>query len=149
MDFRSNGGVETGGADGCLKFQHDENGGLEDCLVNSGLTTLYDNNYCDRVSLADFLAIACEAIMGRTNDRHNPINHYEVGSVAKVFIENFKFGRISRDECPENEEGLMPNPENGCDGLKEIFAENIFKTKFRKWKVWGAIAAISGAHTLG
>lgn len=52
------------------------------------------------------------------------------------------------ETCPQNL-GLMPNPEAGCNGLKEIFGEHIFKTKFRGWRVWKAIAAISGAHTLG
>lgn len=43
----------------------------------------------------------------------------------------------------------MPNPEEGCDALKEIFVDNIFKTKFHRWKAWRAVTAISGAHTLG
>lgn len=40
----------------------------------------------------------------------------------------------------------MPNPENGCDGLEDIFVDHIYKGTGREWEF---TAAISGAHTLG
>ena len=40
----------------------------------------------------------------------------------------------------------MPNPEHGCDGLKAIFHEHIYRDTGMKWVM---TAAISGAHTLG
>ena len=84
--------------------------------------------------------------MGRTAQRYNKVNYYEEGSVAKAFLENFKSGRITRYTCPDNS-GLMPNPEQGCDGLKSIFVDHIYKGK--TGQEWEMTAAISGAHTLG
>jgi len=53
------------------------------------------------------------------------------------------------DQCPLNV-GLMPNPENSCTDLEEIFVNHIFNTKgLCRTKRWRMIAAINGAHTLG
>lgn len=41
----------------------------------------------------------------------------------------------------------MPNPENGCDGLKSIFVDHIYAAQ--TGDEWALTAAISGAHTLG
>ena len=41
----------------------------------------------------------------------------------------------------------MPNPENGCDGLKSIFVDHIYASE--TGDEWILTAAISGAHTLG
>ena len=41
----------------------------------------------------------------------------------------------------------MPNPENGCDGLKSIFIDHIYASE--TGDEWALTAAISGAHTLG
>lgn len=44
----------------------------------------------------------------------------------------------------------MPNPEDGCAGLKNIFIDHIYYTQRRNKKSsWALVAAISGAHTLG
>lgn len=42
--------------------------------------------------------------------------------------------------------GLMPDPEDGCNGLQDIFVDNIYKDRVDAWVL---TAAISGAHTLG
>ena len=145
MDFRTGSGSSTsGGSDGCINFADEDNTGLADCLENSGLPEIFAD-YCDSVSLADFLVIAGEAVMGRTAERYSASNYYEMGSVAEAFLENFKFGRTAVDECPDNS-GLMPNPELGCDGLEDIFVDHIYKGTGREWEF---TAAISGAHTLG
>lgn len=68
--------------------------------------------------------------------------------MAQKFRDQLMLGRSTLERCPDNI-GLMPNPENGCDDLKSIFVNHIFKTKFNKWHVWKHVAAISGAHTLG
>ena len=95
--------------------------GLPTCLDDTGLAATY-NDYCEDVSLADFLVIIAEAVMGRTAERYNASDYYEVGGVAKIFLENFKFGRTSADTCSWAT-GLMPNPEEGCDGLSNIFVD--------------------------
>ena len=40
----------------------------------------------------------------------------------------------------------MPNPEDSCTGLEEIFVDNIFSTADEPWRM---VAAINGAHTVG
>jgi hypothetical protein len=125
MDFRyGTNGSTSGGADGCINFDDADNTGLSACLSNSGLITVYQN-HCTTVSLADFLVIAAEAVMGRTAERYNPNDYYAKGTVADAFFQNFKFGRTAVNTCPNNS-GLMPNPENGCDGLSSIFIDHIY-----------------------
>jgi hypothetical protein len=144
MDYRYADGASTGGADGCMYFADGDNTGLADCLTDSGLAATY-TDYCEDVSLADFIVIIGEAVMGRTAARYSADNYYEVGGVAKVFLENFKFGRTSADTCSWAT-GLMPNPEDGCDGLSSIFVDHIYAGTGSEWE---HTAAISGAHTLG
>jgi len=40
----------------------------------------------------------------------------------------------------------LPNPEEGCDGLSDIFVDQIYAGHDDPWRM---TAAISGAHTLG
>jgi len=145
MDFRKSNGSSTGGADGCMYFADGDNTGLPSCLVDTGLAATYQT-YCETVSLADFMVIMGEAVMGRTAGRYNAADYYETGGVAKVFMENFKFGRTSADTCSWAT-GLMPNPEEGCEGLENIFVDHIYEGQTDK--EWEYTAAISGAHTLG
>jgi hypothetical protein len=42
----------------------------------------------------------------------------------------------------------MPNPENSCNDLQNIFIDHIFKEK-GDYIAWGLTAALSGAHTIG
>jgi len=42
-------------------------------------------------------------------------------------MNNFKFGRTTLDTCDHSAGSLMPNPEEGCAGLKNIFVDHIFK----------------------
>lgn len=149
MDYRNSNGAESGGADGCMAFADADNTGLPTCLTNSGLVATY-NTFCDKTSLADFLVIAGEAVMGRTSPTYNKDDYYAPGTLAKVFKDNFKFGRTTADKCSEAE-GRMPNPENGCDGLKSIFVDHVYasQTAESRWSAWDLTAAISGAHTLG
>ena len=68
MDFRTNtdGSIE-GGSDGCIHFADGDNAGLADCLIASTLPEIYKaSTYCNKVSVADFLVVAAEAVMGRT-----------------------------------------------------------------------------------
>ena len=43
----------------------------------------------------------------------------------------------------------MPNPENGCEDLKQIFINQVFNIKRGKRARWNMVAALSGAHTIG
>ena len=62
-------------------------------------------------------------------------------------MDNFKFGRTSAETCDQSGLSLMPNPELGCAGLKDIFVDHIYKAQGAM--AWNLTAAISGAHTLG
>ena len=101
---------------------------------------------CDKVSLADFLVIASDAVMGRLEtgkDMSAP--YYQKGSLARNLRDGFKFGRVTNMNCNEPTH-LMPNPEDGCDGLDNIFVKHIFAKTGHPWTL---TAAISGVHTLG
>jgi hypothetical protein len=78
--------------------------------------------------LADFLVIAGEAVMGRTAELYDASDYYAAGTTAKAFMENFKSGRTAVAECPDGA-GLMPNPEDGCDGLSNIFIDHIYSAQ--------------------
>lgn len=97
------------------------------------------------MSLADFLVIAAEAVMGRTATLYNQGSYYAEGTFAKALRDNFKFGRTTSATCSWNI-GLMPNPTDSCDGLNNIFIGHIYKDEV---DAWALTAAISGAHTLG
>lgn len=81
MDYREVNGVKTGGSDGCINYADADNAGLSDCAESSGLVQAYQS-VCDKVSFADFLVIAGEAIMGRTASLYNPSDYYATGTLA-------------------------------------------------------------------
>ena len=89
-----------------------------------GLPDIY-KNHCDKVSLADFIVIAGEALMGRTAPDYNQDHPFADGSTAGRFIKSFRFGRKTEETCPEAV-GLMPNPEDGCPGIFDVFVKNIY-----------------------
>jgi hypothetical protein len=144
MDFRTNNGVETGGSDGCINFKDPDNNGLPQCLQKWNINKIYEN-FCTEVSLADFLVIAAEAIMGNQASNADLVNYYKPGNLAWYFRRDFKAGRTTAETCPSSD-FLMPNPELGCVGLKSIFIDHIYKASTEPWIL---TAAISGAHTLG
>lgn len=43
----------------------------------------------------------------------------------------------------------MPNPEDGCQGLKDTFHTHIFHHRMGGGKRWSLVAALSGAHSIG
>lgn len=49
--------------------------------------------YCDVVSLADFIIIAAEAVMGRTAKDYDAQDPFKDGTLLKDFRNNFKSGR--------------------------------------------------------
>ena len=81
-------GVASGGADGCMAFSDADNTGLPTCLIDSGLADLF-NTWCSFVSLADFLVIAGEAVMGRTSTTYDAGSYYGKATLANVFLQNF------------------------------------------------------------
>ena len=143
MDFRRN-DDHTGGSDACVNFNDPDNAGLIECMQTFNLKKVYQN-WCTVISLADYVVLAGEAVMGRTEPGYNATNHFASGTMLRSFLCRYHYGRTTASTCDWNV-GRMPHPTEGCDGLETIFVDNIF------WNVtepWRSVAAISGAHTLG
>ena len=83
--------------------------------------------------------------MGNQATNADKVNYYKPGNLAWYYRRDFKVGRTTAETCP-SDEFLMPNPELGCDGLKSIFIDHVYKASSTPWIL---TAAISGAHTLG
>ena len=84
MDFRiQSDGTFKGGSDGCINFKDADNTGLAQCLFDANMVSLYEG-FCTTVSLADFLVIAAEAVMGRTATGYNSSNRFATGTYANV-----------------------------------------------------------------
>ena len=54
----------SGGSDGCVNFEDPDNAGLPTCLVWTNINTIY-NDWCGKLSLADFMVIAGEVVVGK------------------------------------------------------------------------------------
>lgn len=149
MDFRKGEDDQTsGGSDGCVNFEDDDNKGLDQCIAAIDVQYVYQG-WCGQVSLADFIVIAAEAAMSKTATKFNADAPFAEGSLESKFRDNFRAGRTTLEECPDQYK-LMPDAEKGCEDMKEIFIDNIYaKEKSSKRFRWKLTAAISGAHTLG
>jgi hypothetical protein len=151
MDFRNG----KGGSDGCLRFDDPDNMGLINCLrgdfdkskisvakggdkdLDSFDKTLHDvyKNFCTSVSLADFMVIAGQAVMGfaATSTTKN---------VTKLFKEGFRYGRSTSETCRDAVH--LPNPADGCRANEVTFlADDAFGL------TWRETAALMGVHTVG
>lgn len=125
MDFRNGkDGKTSGGADGCMHFDDPSHAGLAQCLDKFEVQKVYDK-FCDVLSLADFMVLATEATYIRTATKYDANNKFGRGTLGSRFMNRFKVGRATVEECPENV-GFMPSPMNGCDDLKKIFVDHIF-----------------------
>merc|ERR1719491_1775804 len=133
MDFNG----QTGGSDGCIKFEDPDNKGLQECMLQ--VRTVY-HDICTRVSLADFIVVAAEALIMRS--RHDwdgmksPSLRMDVG---------FQFGRQTRLQCEDN--GPLPNAmqsrgESNCKAVEDNFLDQLGLT-------WRYGTALMGVHTLG
>lgn len=142
MDYRKG---NNGGSDGCIDFEDADNKGLQQCLEDSGIPAIYEQN-CQSVSLADFVVIAAEAAMGRTSPEYNKDDHFAEDTLLDTFRENFLVGRETSYTCPESAKH-MPDAEVGCDSLEDVFVDNVFHSTGKD--AWKLTTAISGAHTLG
>lgn len=143
MDFRN----DRGGSDGCLNFDEDDNKGLINCLTGKTMIgdtdpdvfgkgkTLHDvyKEFCDVVSLADFLVIAAEAVMGFTATS-------TAVDLKADFASSFKYGRSTSKSCQDNV--ALPNPADGCKANEVTFISAFGMT-------WRQTAALMGVHSLG
>ena len=66
MDFRfTSDGIATGGSDGCMNFEDEDNMGIIACLEKICAATTY-SEWCGSVSLVAFFVFAAEVVMART-----------------------------------------------------------------------------------
>jgi hypothetical protein len=77
MDYRKSKGKSkgpgTGGSDACINFDDPNNVDIPDCLLWTDLAGIY-NKWCDRISMADFIVVAAEAVVGSMSPDYNA-NH--------------------------------------------------------------------------
>jgi len=135
MDFSSKGG----GSDGCVNFEDPDNAGLKPCLVHGengqNLNMAYAAHAAS-VSLADFLAIAGEAVMAQER-RTKIMNGQDLGD---LFMKQFQWGRKTNHNCANNIH--LPIPSESCLANKKTFIDQLGLT-------WRETAALMGVHTLG
>ena len=74
----------TGGSDGCVNFQDGDNAGLDSCLKWTGIESIY-GNWCDKISLADFMVLAAEAVVGSISVNHNELEPFKDGTLLSQF----------------------------------------------------------------
>jgi len=139
MDF--NKAANNGGADGCIDFEDPDNAGLKGCMLeavhefdssNVSLELMWQD-FCTRVSAADFFVIAAEALMEATT----PSSHQS--RWGDNFANGFKFGRRTQLTCSPEE---LPNPIHACDATQDVFLN-------RMGLDWTQATALMGVHTLG
>jgi len=132
MDFRPGDG---GGSDGCLDFGDVNNKGLQACLNEGEFGKSLKDTYqpvCNKVSLADFLVIAAEAVIIETRKNAG----------AEVdFKSDFKFGRTTNTSCVKTH-GRLPNPESGCGATDLVFNQFMGLD-------WHQTAALMAVHSMG
>ena len=101
MDFRRkrkkngkipNFGAGTGGSDGCVNFEDPDNAGLPGCLAWTNIATIYEE-WCDKISLADFMVLAAEATVGSIAVDYDPEKPFYSCSLLTKFQDQFKYGR--------------------------------------------------------
>jgi len=84
MDFRrsaTKGGASTGGSDGCVNFLDADNSGLGPCLKKTGVEAIFAK-HCGKLSMADFMVIAAEAVVIRMATGYNAEDPFVAGSMG-------------------------------------------------------------------
>jgi len=139
MDYRPD--VGLGGSDACLDLKEPDNNGLARCVVNGDFgVSVYDmyKEFCDKISLADFIVMAAEGAMTFTRR----IYLKEFPSRKEIsFKDKFLYGRTTAIECDFSTH-ILPNPEESCSDVQRVFLDNLGLT-------WTGAAALMGVHTLG
>lgn len=118
-----------------------DNAGLAQCLYQGEFGVSIADAYadfCTSISLADFLVVAAEAVMGASR-KH--VTDADSSRSPIDFKSKFKFGRTTAKSCA-SAHGRLPNPENSCAAVQETFVESMGLS-------WAQAAALMGVHTLG
>jgi len=142
MDYKSG----QGGSDGCTDMAEADNAGLAECLSSGefgfSLNSVYPE-FCQDISLADFIVIAAQAVMSILATDGTPRE-----TLTSELKGNFRFGRttLTGDDCKAvthwSGNHLLPNPAGGCDEVERVFVTNMGLN-------WEESTAFMGVHTLG
>ena len=68
--------------------------GLPQCLAKAGIENIY-GEWCDKVSLADFIVIAAEAVTGRLAVDYDAEDMFKDGTLASKFRDQLQVGRTT------------------------------------------------------
>ena len=71
------------------------------------------------------MVLAAEVATGSLSVDYNPDEIFQEGTMLARFRDQYKYGRKTLEECPDNL-GLMPNPENSCNDLQKIFINHVY-----------------------
>lgn len=82
----------TGGSDGCVNFNDPDNRGLAQCIHNSGIQRVYEK-WCDKISLADFIVVIAESVIGRLETHYVASAPFSAGTMAQRFRDQLHVGR--------------------------------------------------------
>jgi len=133
--------TQEGGNDACIDFEDPDNKGLHDCLDGEGefglghsMENMYQE-FCNEVSLADYLVIVAESLMLVLR----PDFDWQTLSSQTLSWGKFKFGRETQPQCSP---GRLPDPLDSCHAVKENFIDHLGLN-------WTGAAALMGVHTLG
>lgn len=105
MDFRRHanrrgkirrGARGVGGSDGCVNFEDGDNAGLPTCLAQTGINSIYEQ-WCHKISLADFMVLAAEAVVGSIAADYDPQEQFKEGTLLAKFKDQFEFGRTTKE----------------------------------------------------
>lgn len=66
----------TGGSDGCVNFNEAQNAVLPSCLAWTDIQQVYEK-WCDKISLADFMVLASEAVIGSMAVGYDPHDQFK------------------------------------------------------------------------
>mmetsp|Transcript_33613 Transcript_33613/g.61849 ORF Transcript_33613/g.61849 Transcript_33613/m.61849 type:complete len:493 (-) Transcript_33613:90-1568(-) len=137
MDYKDG----LGGSDGCFYLPDMDNKGLRECLQEGfhGVTILnaYED-FCSRISFADFLVISAEAVLNIT--RQLVLNE-DPNRGQLDLRSHFRYGRTTEKSCYASV-GRMPDAEEGCNSVNRILVQNLGLK-------WSQATALMGAHTIG
>jgi len=138
------------GSNGCQDLAHPDNKGLEQCLADpyfgASIKQAYQQ-FCESISLADFLVISAEAVMTvKRNQRvvggriRQVDGHKDAAEL--YFMNNFKFGRKTAKSCKGSGD-LLPDAERkNCAQVNDTFINAMGLSPRLS-------AALMGVHTLG